>query len=310
MGVAVNLSKFGRIRFVDDQGRLTREAQIELNAIQQRSGGITGVINAADIAYSPSGGLAATDAQSAIEELELEKQAKDATLTAVAGVTTAADKLIYWTGVDSASVCDFTAFARSLLAGADASTVLTTLGVSTFAKTILDDADASAVRTTLGLVIGTNVQAYSANLTTWAGKTAPSGTVVGTSDAQTLTNKTLSNPILTGSTFFEQPTRTTKTGVATLTIAELLTKIIYYTGAAATLTMPTGTDIDAGVLSGALAVDRAFEFVVINSGSGTATIGVAAGLLMVGDTTVPASASATFRVHKTASATFTVYRVT
>jgi hypothetical protein len=37
--------------------------------------------------------------------------------------------------------------------------------------------------------IGVSIQAYDANLTTWQGKTAPSGTVVGTSDAQTLTNK-------------------------------------------------------------------------------------------------------------------------
>lgn len=43
----------------------------------------------------------------------------------------------------------------------------------------------------VGLKIGTDVQAYDADLTTWAGKTAPSGTVVGTSDSQTLTNKTI-----------------------------------------------------------------------------------------------------------------------
>ena len=39
--------------------------------------------------------------------------------------------------------------------------------------------------------IGTTVQGYDADLTTWAGKTAPSGTVVGTTDTQTLSAKTL-----------------------------------------------------------------------------------------------------------------------
>lgn len=42
--------------------------------------------------------------------------------------------------------------------------------------------------------IGSSVQAYDADLDTWATKTAPSGTPVGTTDTQTLTNKTLTGP--------------------------------------------------------------------------------------------------------------------
>lgn len=37
--------------------------------------------------------------------------------------------------------------------------------------------------------IGTRLQAYDADLTAWAGKTAPSGDAVGTTDTQTITNK-------------------------------------------------------------------------------------------------------------------------
>lgn len=147
-----------------------------------------------------AGGTGATDAATALSNLG--GMATDADLAAIAALGYSAKSLLTKTAANTWT--------------------LTT--ISSNVESILGAADYAAIKVLLGLVIGTNVQAYNANLTTYAG-IAPSAnvqTLLGaadfaafktslslnnvdnTSDATknaasvTLTNKTLSSPTLSG----------------------------------------------------------------------------------------------------------------
>jgi hypothetical protein len=162
-------------------------------------------------------------------------QAYDAGLASIAGLTTAANKMIYTTGSNAYAVTSLSAAARTVLDDSSVGDMRTTLGVAIGSDVqandaVLDDLAALGVianneiivgtgagtyanesgatlRTSIGVAIGSDVQAYDAQLTTLAAMTsgeinafaALTATEIGVIDGLTATTAELNRVDATSS---------------------------------------------------------------------------------------------------------------
>jgi hypothetical protein len=173
-------------------------------------------------------------------------QAQSAILDDLAGLTQATDKLPYFSSASAMLTADFTAAGRALI----------------------DDADATAQRATLGLVIGTNVQAYDADLATIAGLTATTNNFMVASGSA-WASRTPTQAIAHLGLDADIATLVLPASTTISTFGASLIDDAAATNARTTLGLVIGTDVAAAVHT------RYFEKVYGKSGTLVASTGVA-----------------------------------
>jgi hypothetical protein len=113
--------------------------------------------------------------------------------------------------------------------------------------------------------------------------------------------------VRTGAVMPYTPTPGSISAATTLTNAQLQTQLINTTGTSFTLTMPLGTTLET--LANWAGVDVGYDFIIINTASGTITMALNTGVTSIGTLTILTGISARFRIRRTGANAFTLYRI-
>lgn len=97
------------------------------------------------------------------------------------------------------------------------------------------------------------------------------------------------------------------TAAATLTPAQIGGGIVTYAGSGHNLTLPLATDLDNFIPNAP--VNASFEFSVVATGAGTATLVTNTGWTIVGRLTTATATASRYRARKTGAGAWTLYLV-
>lgn len=300
-------------------GGNTVQVQVQSSGFARANAAVTAAAASATAAAASAASAAATLAAAALKANNLSDLASASTARTNLGVAIGSNVQAYSANLDEYAAVNPTAAGLALLDDADASAQRTTLGLGSIATqaasavaitggsiagiTDLAVADggtgassASAARDNLGLTIGTNVQAYDADLTTWANITPGTGVAtalavnVGSAGAFTTFNGALGTPssgTLTNATGL--PVGTGISGLGTGVATALAVNVgsagafVAFNGAGGTpssltLTNATGLPVAGGGTGAATAADARTNLAVV----GTAALASSTGVSLVG----------------------------